>query len=143
LLRLALLGAPEGSRLVHVDLDLDDLTINLAITAPTAVCPLCRAVARRVRSRYTRPFADLPCIGRQVRLRITVRRCDAAGAGVEWARIAFEQKSGIRSLYDEFFQGCGAETKLFWPDLHPDAIYNYAYIVSFGVRGRKAYVTGA
>ena len=74
LLPLALLGAPEGSRLVHAVLDLDNLTINLAITAPTAVCPLCRAVTRRIHSRYTRHLADLPCFGRRVRLRITVRR---------------------------------------------------------------------
>jgi len=74
LLPLASLGAPEGSRLVHAVLDLDDLTINLAITAPTAVCPLCRAVTRRIHSRYTRHLADLPCFGQHVRLRITVRR---------------------------------------------------------------------
>jgi hypothetical protein len=28
--------------------------INLAITAPTAVCPLCGADTRRIHSRYTR-----------------------------------------------------------------------------------------
>jgi transposase len=74
LLPLELLGAPEGSRLVHAVLDLDTLTINLAITAPTAVCPLCGADTRRIHSRYTRHLADLPCLGRRVRLRIAVRR---------------------------------------------------------------------
>jgi len=74
LLPLALPGAPEGSRLVHAALDLDNLTINLAINAPTAVCPVCGAVTRRIHSRYTRHLADLPCFSRRVRLRITVRR---------------------------------------------------------------------
>jgi transposase len=74
LLPLALLGAPDGSRLVHAVLDLDNLTVNLATTAPTAVCPLCGTDTRRIHSRYTRHLADLPCFGRRVRLRIAVRR---------------------------------------------------------------------
>ena len=28
---------------------------------------------------------------------------------------AVEQKTGMRSLYDEFFRGYGAEVKLIWP----------------------------
>jgi hypothetical protein len=40
LLPLALLGVPEGSRLVHAVLDLDNLTINLAITGTTRCGPL-------------------------------------------------------------------------------------------------------
>jgi transposase len=74
LLALELLGAPEGSRLVHAFLDLDNLTVHLATTAPTAVCPICGSDTRRIHSRYTRHLADLPCLGRCVRLRIAVRR---------------------------------------------------------------------
>jgi len=74
LLPLALLGAPEGSRLVHAILDLDNLTVHLATTASTAVCPLCGSDTRRIHSRYTRHLDDLPCLGRRVRLRIVVRR---------------------------------------------------------------------
>jgi transposase len=69
-----LLGVPEGSRLVDARLDLESLTAHLAITAPTAACPLCGADTRRVHSRYTRRLDDLPCLGRCVRLRIAVRR---------------------------------------------------------------------
>jgi transposase len=74
LLPLELLSAPSGSRCVHCALDVDDLIVHLAITTPNATCPLCGADARRVHSRYTRRLDDLPCLGRPVRLRVTVRR---------------------------------------------------------------------
>ena len=69
MLPLELLGAPEGSCLVRACLDVEQLTVHLAITAPTAACPVCGSDARRVRSRYTRRLDDLPCLGRRVRLR--------------------------------------------------------------------------
>jgi hypothetical protein len=71
---LELLGAPEGSRLVHAFLDVESLTVHLTTTAPTAACPLCGADARRVHSRYTRRLDDLPCLGRRLRLQVAVRR---------------------------------------------------------------------
>jgi Transposase/zinc-finger of transposase IS204/IS1001/IS1096/IS1165 len=74
LLPLELFAAPAGSRLDHSVLDVDTLTVVLATTAPTAVCPRCGSDARRVHSRYNRWLADLPCFGRAVRLKITVRR---------------------------------------------------------------------
>jgi transposase len=74
LLPLELLGAPEASRLVRACLDVERLTVHLAIAAPTAACPVCGSDARRVRSRYTRRLEDLPCLGRRVRLRVAVRR---------------------------------------------------------------------
>jgi transposase len=74
LLPLELLGAAEGSRLVHAFLDVDNLTVHLATAAPTATCPLCGFDARRIHSRYTRRLDDLPCFGRCVRLRIAIRR---------------------------------------------------------------------
>src|SRR5262249_60144004 len=64
----------EGSRLVRACLDVEQLTVHLAITAPTAACPVCGSSARRVRSRYTRRLDDLPCLGRRVRLQVIVRR---------------------------------------------------------------------
>jgi transposase len=73
-LPLELLVAPEGSGLVRACLDVEQLTVHLAITAPTAACPVCGSDARRVRSRYTRRLDDLPCLGRRARLRVAVRR---------------------------------------------------------------------
>ena len=69
-----LLGAPAGSRLDHCALGDDFLTIVLATTAPTAVCPLCGSETSGIHSRYTRRLDDLPGFGRAVRLDITVRR---------------------------------------------------------------------
>jgi transposase len=74
LLPLELFAAPYGSRLDHSVLDVDSLTVVLAMTAPTAPCPLCGTDAHRVHSRYTRRLADLPCFGRTVRLQVAVRR---------------------------------------------------------------------
>ena len=74
MLPLELLGAPEGSRLIRACLDVENLTVHLATTAPTAACPLCGHDTPRVHSRYTRRLDDLPCLGRRVRLRVAVRR---------------------------------------------------------------------
>jgi transposase len=73
-LPLELLGAPEGGRLVRACLDVEQLTVHLAIMAPTAACPVCGSSARRVRGRYSRRLDDLPCLGRRVRLQVIVRR---------------------------------------------------------------------
>jgi transposase len=74
LLPLELLRAPEGSCLVRACLDVQNLTVHLATTAPTAACPLCGYDTPRVHSRYTRRLDDLPCLGRCVRLQVAVRR---------------------------------------------------------------------
>ena len=74
LLPLELLRTPEGSCLVRACLDVENLTVHLATTAPTAACPLCGYDTPRVHSRYTRRLDDLPCLGRCVRLQVAVRR---------------------------------------------------------------------
>jgi transposase len=71
---LELLAAPAGSRLEHVALESDCLTVFLETASLTALCPTCGTGARRVHSRYARRLADLPCFGRTVDLRVTVRR---------------------------------------------------------------------
>lgn len=74
MLPLDLLDAPPGSRIDHSVLEGDSLSVFLETTAPTAACPLCASDAHRVHSRYHRRLADLPCLGRIVRLGVTVRR---------------------------------------------------------------------
>jgi transposase len=74
LLPLELLAAPAGSSVVHTAIDVDNLSVVLAIITPTASCPLCCSNSRRVHSRYTRRLADLPCFGLAVRLQVKVRR---------------------------------------------------------------------
>ena len=56
---------------VHVA---DEITLTLRTTSPTACCPSCATVSRRVQSRYTRRLHDLPCSGRPVHLLLHVRR---------------------------------------------------------------------
>jgi hypothetical protein len=67
-------GAPDASCLVRACLDAEPLTVHLAVTAPTAACPVCGSDARRVRGRYTRRLDDLPGLGRRVRLGVAVLR---------------------------------------------------------------------
>jgi transposase len=74
LLPLELLSAPAGSCFVRACFDVENLTVHLATTAPTAACPLCGFDTRRVHSRYTRRLDDLPCLGRCVRLQLAARR---------------------------------------------------------------------
>lgn len=74
LVPLELLAAAPESRFVDCALDVDNLTVHLAITAPMVACPLCGSEASSVHSRYSRRLTDLPCFGRAVQLRVTVRR---------------------------------------------------------------------
>jgi transposase len=74
LLPVELFSAPPGSRFDHRAIDVENLTVHLAITTPNATCPVCGSDARRIHGRYTRQLADLPCLGRAVRLQVTVRR---------------------------------------------------------------------
>jgi transposase len=74
LVPLELFAAPPESRFVDCALDIDNLIVHLAITTPRAACPLCGSDARNVHGRYIRRLADLPCLGRAVRLLVTVRR---------------------------------------------------------------------
>jgi transposase len=55
------------------------LTLVITSTLSEMPCPDCRQAARRIHSRYTRTLADLPSLGRAVRLLVQVRRffCDA------------------------------------------------------------------
>jgi len=74
LVPLELFAAPSESRFVACALGVDSFTVHLAITTPMAACPRCGSEARNVHSRYSRQLADLPCFGRAVQLRVTIRR---------------------------------------------------------------------
>jgi len=52
----------------------DEITLTLHTTSPTATCPCCGTVSKRVQSRYRRTLHDLPFSGRPVRLIVLVRR---------------------------------------------------------------------
>ncbi|NWJ46744.1 MAG: ISL3 family transposase [Chloroflexi bacterium] len=57
------------------------LLLEAHLTYQTTQCPSCRFTAERVHSRYKRQPTDLPLIGQQVSLSLTIRRffCDNSG----------------------------------------------------------------
>src|SRR3954465_13878248 len=63
-----------GLRLERVALDGETVTLHLAASARFARCPLCTRRSKRVQSVYHRTVADLPLAGRQLLLRLRVRR---------------------------------------------------------------------
>lgn len=75
-LRIALLVLPGADYLCldEITIDGQDVTITTTSCQSTVCCPNCGATATREHSRYTRYPGDLPCVGRQVRLQLKVRR---------------------------------------------------------------------
>ena len=51
-----------------------DVMITARATSPTASCPCCRTLSKRVHSHYQRTLHDLPASGRPVHLVLQVRR---------------------------------------------------------------------
>src|SRR5689334_9823989 len=52
----------------------NDVTVTVYAASPTAFCPWCGTISKRVQSRYTRTLRDLPASGRLVHLIVRVRR---------------------------------------------------------------------
>src|SRR5260370_30659614 len=52
----------------------NEVTITMRAASPTAPCPCCGTISKRVQSRYTRTLRDLPASGRSVHLVVCVRR---------------------------------------------------------------------
>src|SRR6267154_691469 len=51
-----------------------DVAVTVRAASPTAPCPCCGTLSKRVQSRYTRILRDLPVSGRSARLIVQVRR---------------------------------------------------------------------
>jgi transposase len=64
----------EGLHIERVTASANELLVQVISSSPKACCSLCSAPAERIHSRYTRQVADLPCVGRQVTLLLTVRK---------------------------------------------------------------------
>lgn len=69
-----LLPLPSGLKVTSVCESPDGLLIHVSSTQRRAKCPLCSRPSRHVHSRYSRNPADLPCVGRPIRLLLSVRR---------------------------------------------------------------------
>ncbi len=88
--------AAAGIRVDRVVAAGTSVRFDASTTTQTATCPACRQPARRVHSRYTRWLDDLGVAGRQVRIRLQVRRwrCDTADCA---RKIFAEQPAGLTS----------------------------------------------
>src|SRR6266567_4265712 len=69
-----LFSLPAEVYLSDVCLEQETLTLVLKSSQTSAACPACTHPSTRIRGRYTRTLADLPCQGRAVRVRLEVRR---------------------------------------------------------------------
>jgi transposase len=76
-----LLADPTCLRFERIISSAVSLTLVVRATAPTAACPRCGTVSRRVHSRYVRTVADLPWQGVAVRLALHARKFFCAGDG--------------------------------------------------------------
>jgi transposase len=68
------LPLPDGVIIESVDAETNSVIVHIACRLPNACCPLCQQVSERVHGRYERTVADLPCAGRRVILKLSVRK---------------------------------------------------------------------
>ncbi len=81
---------PSGLVVESVSYSSDSIILAVRSDAGMAECLLCGARSRRIHSRYDRQVADLPCAGKQIRLRVITRRfvCEVPHC---WRRIFAER----------------------------------------------------
>ena len=72
------LDFPEALEVVNCDVAEKVITLMVGATQTAPCCPLCETSASRIHSHYSPQLADMPCIGRRVRLILHVRKffCD-------------------------------------------------------------------
>ena len=68
------LALPDGLELITVEKMDKILTTTVASTQESPCCPCCGQPATRIRSRYSRQAADLPCGGQHLHLVLHVRK---------------------------------------------------------------------
>ena len=72
--RLQTSSMPPGLVVEQVRFNEDEIIATARSRDVTTVCPSCGGRSGRVHSRYERRLTDLPAHGRQVRIRLVVRR---------------------------------------------------------------------
>ena len=65
---------PDGIFVSSVRATTTELVLHIACRHACAACPLCQQPSERVHGHYGRTVADLPCAGRRVILRLSVRK---------------------------------------------------------------------
>ena len=69
-----LLQLPEGMQIEQIQITEKGLVIEVAATTSTSCCPECSESSLSVHCHYRRVLRDVPCAGRPVQLRLTVRK---------------------------------------------------------------------
>jgi transposase len=65
---------PEGMLIEDIQATETSLSLTVRATHPTSCCPLCSQASSSIHSHYQRTLGDASCVGRCVRLSLTVRR---------------------------------------------------------------------
>ena len=68
------LPLPDGICISSAHATATILVVHVACQRSCAACPLCQQTSERVHGNYVRTLADLPCAGRRVILRLSVRK---------------------------------------------------------------------
>ena len=68
------LSLPDNIFISLVRATTTELVVRIACQRSCAACPLCQQTSERVHGTYGRTVADLPCAGRRVILRLSVRK---------------------------------------------------------------------
>jgi transposase len=68
-----LLQLPEGMQIEQIQITEHGLVIEVAATPSTSCCPLCSEASSSVHCHSRRIVRDVPCAGRPVQLRLTIR----------------------------------------------------------------------
>ncbi len=68
------LSLPDDIFVSSVRATTTELVVRIACQRSCAACPLCQQISERVHGTYGRTVADLPCAGRRVILRLSVRK---------------------------------------------------------------------
>lgn len=98
----------EGFQVTDYQLDEHHLSLTLVPSASEPVCSGCLQPAHRVHDTHWRSLRDLPILGRQVSLRVKVRRVDCASCGRrrEWIRWADQYARLTRRLTEAVAAAC-------------------------------------
>jgi transposase len=70
----ALLALTEGMEIDQIQITETGLMVSVISTSPQSNCPLCSQPSSYIHSRYHRILKDAPCVGRQLQLRLSVRK---------------------------------------------------------------------
>src|ERR1700722_19999291 len=68
------LSLPDGIVITSIHTETNSVVVHIACCLPNALCPLCGQPSERVHGNYGRTVADLPCGGRRVILKLSVRK---------------------------------------------------------------------